>query len=136
MSGRRRIFLDTNVLVYLLAAGRKAELAESVLQDDRIERVISTQVVNEFIFIARRKSQLEWSAIRAYLRLLRSACIVEILRAEDQDEALDLAERYGFSWFDSLIVASALAAGADTLLSEGYQDGMRVESLRIANPFA
>jgi predicted nucleic acid-binding protein len=136
MSARRRTFLDTNVLVYLLTAGRKAEIAENILLDNRFERAISTQVVSEFIRIARSKGRLEWPEIRAHLRMLRAACSVEIVRNEEQDDALDLAERYGFSWFDSLIVASALAAGADTLLSEDYQHGMRVDKLRIANPFA
>jgi predicted nucleic acid-binding protein len=67
---------------------------------------------------------------------LRSACEVDVLRSEVQDDAVNLAECYEFPWYDSLIVASALAAGADTLLSEDYQDGMRVEKLRITNPFA
>jgi predicted nucleic acid-binding protein len=136
MSVRRRTFLDSNVLVYLMTDGRKADLAESILQDGRLDRVISTQVINEFVRTARRKGQLEWPAIRAYLRLLRSACEVDVLRSEVQDDAVNLAERYEFPWYDSLIVASALAAGADTLLSEDYQDGMRVDKLRITNPFA
>jgi predicted nucleic acid-binding protein len=136
MSARRRTFLDTNVLVYLLTAGRKAEIVETILLDARFERVISTQVVNEFIHTASSKARLEWPEIRAQLRMLRAACSVEIVRNEEQDDALALAERYGFSWYDSLIVASALAARADTLLSEDYQHGMRVDQLRIANPFA
>jgi predicted nucleic acid-binding protein len=92
--------------------------------------------VNEFIHTASSKARLEWPEIRAQLRMLRAACSVEIVRNEEQDDALALAERYGFSWYDSLIVASALAARADTLLSEDYQHGMRVDQLRIANPFA
>jgi predicted nucleic acid-binding protein len=47
-----------------------------------------------------------------------------------------LAERYGFSTYDAMIVASALHAGCDTLWSEDMQDGMVIEeNLRIVNPF-
>ena len=51
-------------------------------------------------------------------------------------EAMRIAERYGYSIFDSCIVASALEAGSDTLWSEGMQHGMMIDGrLRIANPF-
>jgi predicted nucleic acid-binding protein len=48
-----------------------------------------------------------------------------------------LAERYGLSVYDAMIVASALIAGCTTLWSEAMQDGLLVEGeLRIMNPFA
>jgi predicted nucleic acid-binding protein len=47
-----------------------------------------------------------------------------------------LAERYGFSTYDAMIVASALHTGCDTLWSEDMQDGTVIEeNIRIANPF-
>jgi predicted nucleic acid-binding protein len=47
-----------------------------------------------------------------------------------------LAERYGFSIYDSMIAAAALLADCDTLWSEDMQDGMLIDArLRIANPF-
>lgn len=50
---------------------------------------------------------------------------------------LRLAERYGFSIYDSFIVAAALAADCDRLWSEDMQHGMLVDGrLRIANPCA
>ena len=49
--------------------------------------------------------------------------------------ALDLQERYQFSFCDSLIVAAALEAGCARLLSEDLQHGQRIEGLTIKNPF-
>lgn len=58
------------------------------------------------------------------------------LTFEIHQSGLRLAERYGFSIYDSFIVAAALAADCDTLWSEDMQDGMVVDArLRIANPF-
>jgi predicted nucleic acid-binding protein len=55
---------------------------------------------------------------------------------ETHQSGLRLAERHGFSIYDSFIVAAALAAGCDTLWSEEMQHGMVIEQrLRIANPF-
>jgi predicted nucleic acid-binding protein len=50
--------------------------------------------------------------------------------------ALNVMKRYGFSIYDSLIVAAAVSAGCETLFSEDLQDGQRVQdSLTIVNPF-
>jgi len=50
--------------------------------------------------------------------------------------ASDLRARYPFSFWDGLIVASALAANAEILYSEDMQNGLLVENkLKIVNPF-
>jgi predicted nucleic acid-binding protein len=49
--------------------------------------------------------------------------------------ALEIVERYRFSWYDSLIVASALESRCEVLYSEDLQHKQRIESLEIVNPF-
>jgi predicted nucleic acid-binding protein len=137
MGADRRAFIDTNVLVYLLSADeRKADIAEVLLKDAGLERVISTQVVNEFVNTARKKAGLGWAEIRFLVATFREACAVAVLTEEDQDEALEIAEEQGFGWYDSLIVAAALRSGASVLLSEDLQAGRRIGALAISNPFA
>ena len=51
-------------------------------------------------------------------------------------EALALSRTHGFSFYDSLIVASALEAGCDTLLTEDLQTGRRIVGLTIVDPFS
>jgi predicted nucleic acid-binding protein len=55
---------------------------------------------------------------------------------DTHDQALRIAERYGFQIYDSLIVAAALEAGCTTLYSEDMQDGQSIDTLTIRNPFA
>ncbi|MDZ7728612.1 MAG: PIN domain-containing protein [Dehalococcoidia bacterium] len=50
--------------------------------------------------------------------------------------ALELQDRYRYSFYDSLIIAAALEAGCTRLLSEDLHDGQDIEGLRIENPFA
>jgi len=51
--------------------------------------------------------------------------------------ASDLRETWQFSFWDSLIVSSALAGGAEILFSEDMNDGLSIENrLKISNPFA
>ena len=63
-------------------------------------------------------------------------CRVEVISLPTIHIALDILERYGFFWYDSLIVATALESGCDTLYSEDMQNGQLIEGrLRSINPF-
>ena len=127
-------FADTNVVLYLLDDGPKADRAEVILgQGPRI----SVQVLNESLVNCRRKAGLGWEEAAAFLEGVRALCPVEDLSVQTHDVGRALAERYGFSIYDAMIVASALVAGCTTLWSEDMQDGLLVENqLRIVNPFA
>jgi predicted nucleic acid-binding protein len=56
---------------------------------------------------------------------------------ETHDRGIALSERYGFSIYDSMILASALLAGCTVLLKEDLQDGQSVDGgVTLRNPFA
>jgi predicted nucleic acid-binding protein len=63
-------------------------------------------------------------------------CSVELLSLETHDLAVDLTERYRLSFYDGVIVAAAVLAKCDILLSEDMQDGRQIEGLVVRNPFA
>ena len=99
-------FLDTNVLLYLLSAdSAKADLAEGLLANGA---TVAVQVLNEFANVARRKLSMSWDEITDVLGLIRQRCTVRDLTAAVHDQALTLARRHGFSWYDALIVSAAL----------------------------
>jgi predicted nucleic acid-binding protein len=127
-------FADTNVVLYLLDDGPKADRAEAILgQGPRI----SVQVLNEALVNCRRQAGLSWEEAAAFLEGVRALCPVDDMTLQTHDVGRALAERYGFSIYDAMIVASALVAGCTTLWSEDMQDGLLVEDrLRIVNPFA
>lgn len=127
-------FLDSNVLVYAFTTDRRAAVAQALLQT---RPLISVQGLNEFANVARRKLGMSWQEVRDAIADLRVLCpTVLALDLATHDEALRIAERYGNSMFDALVVASALQAGSDTLWSENMHDGVVIDSrLRISNPF-
>jgi predicted nucleic acid-binding protein len=127
-------FFDTNVLVYLASGdAAKADRAESAIAAGGS---ISVQVLNELANVARRKMRMSWDDTHAFLNTLRGLLTVHPITVETHETGLRLAERYGLSIYDSMIAASALDAGCDTLWSEDMQHGMKLdEGLRIANPF-
>ncbi len=127
-------FVDTNVVLYLLDDGPKAARAEAILaQGPRI----SVQVLNEALVNCRRKAGLSWDETVVFLGGVQALCSVENLTVQTHEVGRALAERYGFSVYDSMIVAAALIAGCTRLWTEDMQDGLLVEGqLRIGNPFA
>jgi predicted nucleic acid-binding protein len=127
-------FFDTNVLLYLLSADPlKADRAEALLTDGG---TISVQVLNEFAAVALRKLAMSVTELREILEPVRSVCRVEPVTEDTHDQALALAERYGFSFYDALLIAAALRAGCARLYSEDLQHGQVIDRrLRIINPF-
>ena len=130
-----KAFFDTHILLYLLSADpAKADRAEAVVANGG---VVSVQVLNEFAAVAARKLHMSYPEIRDTLEPIRALCQVRPLTAETHDLGLDVAERYGFSVYDALIVASALQAGCKTLYTEDMQDGQTIQGrLVVRNPFA
>ena len=131
MSGE---FVDTNVILYLLDDGFKADQAEAILA--RGPR-ISVQVLNEAMVNCRRKAGLDWDETASFLAGIRTLCSVEDVTLRTHEVGRALAERYGFSVYDAMIVAAALIAGCTTLWTEDMHTGLLVEGqLRLVNPFA
>lgn len=129
-----KAFFDTNVLLYLLSAdAARADRAEALVA---LGGTISVQVLNEFAAVATRKLRMLPSEIRDVLAPIRAVCAVVPVTVETHDRALELAERYGLSIYDALIVSSALLAGCRTLHSEDMQHGQVIDrQLTIRNPF-
>lgn len=127
-------FVDTNIVLYLLDDGPKADRAEAILgQGPRI----SVQVLNEAMVNCRRKAGLSWDETGAFLGGVQALCQVEYLTIQTHEVGRALAEHYGFSVYDAMVVAAALIAGCTTLYTEDMHDGLLVEGqLRLVNPFA
>jgi len=140
MSGEK-IFVDTNVLVYGYdrSAGEKHEIAKNLLLSlwESGNGMLSTQVLAEFFVTVTRK-------IPKPLKTGQASKIVEdyitwdpiILDGGDILKAIEIGEKRGFSFWDALIIASAIKGGAETLLTEDLSDGEVVDAVRIVNPFA
>ena len=130
-----KVFIDTNVVIYALGpTSTKAGLASPLFAANP---TISTQVLSETANVASKRLGLPTAEIRKLLTTLESMCRVEIVIPATMHLALGIAERYGFSWYDSLIIATALDAGCDTLYTEDLQHGQLIEGrLTVTNPFS
>ena len=136
-----RYFLDTNIFVYTFddREPKKKARAQELVSDALSHRrgIISFQVVQEFLNVATRKfaQPLSSSDARVYLdRVLGPLC--EVLPTLDlYRSALGLAERWKFSFYDSVIIAAAIQGECEILYSEDLQHRQSVEGVSVVNPF-
>lgn len=127
-------FLDTNVLVYAFTPDSdKAGAAEALLM---AEPLVSVQGLNEMVNVLRRKRAFAWPEVDEVLDAVVRLCKVCPQTLVTHELARELAQRYRLGWWDSLQLACALEADAQTFWSEDLQHGLLVEQqLRVCNPF-
>ena len=126
-------FFDTNILVYALADDRRGAIARDIL---RVGGIVSVQVLNEFVRVARNKLRLDWPTIDSALQAFRDLVgDVAPLTLATHEAGSQLARHDGFSIFDALIVAAAREAGCEVLYSEDMQHGRAFGRMKIVNPF-
>ena len=130
-------FVDTNVLVYVFDddSPRKQKVARELLDEEADRIVLSTQVLSEFYVTVTRKLARPLSTDRA-IEALDALCELPVhtLGTEIVRLAVRRSVRSQVSYWDALIIETALAAGATVLLTEDLQDGQRFGGLRVANP--
>lgn len=131
-------FVDTNIWVYAhteAPGDLRGPLARSLVEDGR-RFVISTQVLSEY-YSAMLKNGATDSLIQQNTESMILRCELRLIDLSVIRLSHRVKNRYGFSYWDSLVVASALEAGCDILFSEDLQHDQRIErSLRVVNPFA
>ncbi len=128
-------FIDTNVVIYSLSQDQmKQTIAIQLLAQNP---VVSVQVLSETANIMRRKLGFDIASTQTVVRRIANECkTVQHLSFNTLQSGLNLSANYGFSHFDSLIVASALETNCTTLYSEDMHHGLMVnQTLTIINPF-
>lgn len=135
-------FIDTNVFIYQLEAtdARKAAIADRLIGEavESGSACISFQVAQECLNTVLRKAEipLDVAGARRYFEAVLEPLLRVTATSALYHRSLDITTRYGFHFYDALIVAAALEAGCRRLYSEDLQHGQRIEGLAIENPFA
>lgn len=136
-----RFFLDTNVFVYSFdsKSPQKARIARELIQNalETGKGIVSDQVVQEFFNVALRRFARPMSLADAeqYLSIVFRPLLAVHASASLYGEALRLQNNHGISWYDALIVASAVDGECDILYSEDFQHGRGFGNVKVQNPF-
>ena len=135
-----KIFIDTNIMIYAydLSAEEKHQIAGHILSDlwNSGLGVISTQVLQEFFVNIIQKIQrpidkkFAKDIVRDFLRWQ-----VVVNNGDSILDAIDICDKYGYSFWDSMIIEAAIKGGAVFLMSEDLQHGQVISGVTITNPF-
>lgn len=125
------VFLDTNVLGYLLDSGKKEKIARRLAG---AQPHISVQVLNELVAVCRKTGKNRETAY-ALADAIANASTVHDITLATYRLAQALATRYQLSHWDGLIVAAATLAQCETLYSEDLQHGQAIGTVKVVNPF-
>jgi len=130
----KKIFFDTNTLLYLLSSDTKK--ADWVSKNLEQSNVISVQVLDEFTSASIRKIKISNSELDEFLDLFTSTFNVRSVDIDTFETGLMISRRYGYQHYDSMIIAAALQAGCEKLYSEDMQHRQVIDKrLQIVNPF-
>jgi predicted nucleic acid-binding protein len=116
-------------------ASDKAKRVRATTLLERADITVSTQVINEVCVNLRRKAQFPEPDLRRLIAAFYRRYRVVTPDQGVQLRASLLRERYSLSFWDSLIVASALLGGAGMLYTEDMQHGLTIEGMQIISPF-
>ncbi|NOS57233.1 MAG: PIN domain-containing protein [Cyclobacteriaceae bacterium] len=131
------IFLDTNILVYAYSDTelQKQTIARKLVSENI--SFISTQVLQELSNTLSRKFKKSWLEITEAVKEVSLSNLVHANNEATIQQAIKIAEQYKFSFYDSLIIASALECKCAKLYSEDMSHGQLIEKqITIINPFA
>lgn len=130
-------FVDSNIWLYAFNRKqdeRKHQQAKNIVSRESVW--ISTQVINEVCKNLIQKANFDETQINRIINAFYKRCQVATFSKETMLQASDLRTRYQLSFWDSLILAVALASNVNILYSEDMQNGLMVDGrLVITNPF-
>ena len=131
-----KTFIDTNVLVYAFTASEPEKQKIAIKFLDDCLPVISTQVIKEFTNVLLIKTNISVQEIRETISEIID--IADLVNEEPGHifDSFDIHRRYQYSFYDSLIIATAIKSKCSVLLSEDMQDKQIIDDyLEIINPF-
>ncbi|MCL1911259.1 MAG: PIN domain-containing protein [Leptospirales bacterium] len=117
-----KVFIDTNIFFYLYSGDEleKQRKAEKAIKN--CECIISTQVINEFCNILIKKMKLSTNKVKKAVTEIYKSCTVVKIERETIEQALKLQKEYKYSYYDCLILSSALLSDCKQILTEDLQD--------------
>jgi predicted nucleic acid-binding protein len=136
----QRVFIDTNIIVYAREKDdiKKNAMANNLFKNDLADKFvfISVQVLNE-LYSTLSRHKVSHDEIAKLITDLQRDMQVSSITTATINASLKLKEKYHYSWWDSLLLSSALESNCTIIYSEDMQHGQVIEnSLKIINPLA
>ena len=133
-----KIFVDTNIWLYAFMEqdSQKSLMARKIINENTEKICLSTQVLNEICINLLKKANYSEEEIRSLIKSIDNVFEIYPVKVEDCIKASEIRDKFNVSYWDSLIIASALNNECNILYSEDMQNNLFIENkLKIINPF-
>jgi predicted nucleic acid-binding protein len=130
-----KIFIDSNIFLYTFDSRdeRKQKISKEITLSPN--SIISIQVINEVSNNLIKKFKFDNSMVKRFIKSCYNRYEVINFTKETFLLACNIRDSYNISYYDSLIVSTALNAKCTVLYSEDMQHGLKIDDLVILNPF-
>jgi len=132
-----KVFLDSNILIYSYSKNEteKQVVARKLITE--CNSFVSTQVLQELANIITKKFNFSYTDAQ---KVIEECCQNNSLHVNTENtimHACDIAQQYGFSFYDSLIISSAMESGCTILYTEDMHHAQKINpNFTIINPFS
>jgi predicted nucleic acid-binding protein len=128
-------FIDTNILIYAFSENDLSKKILAINAIDMYTCIVSTHILNEFSNVCIKKLHYPIDQIHESIDQILDVCDLFIVDETVIHDALNIYDRYRFSYYDSIVVASAVKCSCRFLLSEDLNDGQIIGNTTITNIF-
>lgn len=131
-----KVFFDSNIIIYAYSLDDldKKKLVEQ-LANSHAHILISTQTINEFVNVMFKKKKISYQEILSTIAQISENCLVTMIDQDSIKKAISIAIEFHYSYFDSLMIASAIINDCSVLYTEDMHNQHKIENLKIINPF-
>jgi len=130
-----KFFCDSNILIYAFSRQdvKKRKIASKILLDEKC--ILSVQVINEVSNIMMKKLKFSNSQIEQFIHSCYKRYQIVALDETVFTKACNIRENHNISYYDSLIVSSAVNCSCSILYSEDMHHYQKIDMLTIIDPF-
>ncbi|MHB1661021.1 MAG: PIN domain-containing protein [bacterium] len=129
-----KFFLDSNIILYAFGKDNNKKAVAKELIRQRL--IISVQVISEVSNILFKRFSFSVPETKNIFDFIKSKTEVKLINLKTIEYCFYIKEKYKFSYWDSLIIASALENQCLILYTEDMQNGQIIEErLVVVNPF-
>ncbi|OCQ94795.1 hypothetical protein BCD64_20425 [Nostoc sp. MBR 210] len=133
-----KVFLDTNLWIYLYAKNppEKSQKVAEIIKNNYSSLLVSTQVLGELFHVLTRKKFTSTTDATTIISDIVNTFPILAINTTEVIQALEIHNKYSYSYWDSLIISTALLSECSIIYSEDMQHNQLIENqLRIINPF-
>ena len=129
-----KVFLDSNIFLYVYSTTEpsKSDICKNAINEN--DCCTSTQALNELSNVCAKKWKIDRISIEKAIDEICSVCEIKLIKQDTIKKGLYLNEKYKYSYYDSLMLASALENDCQKIFTEDMHDGQLIENkLTIVN---